>query len=46
MSSEADSTVIAVLQGTPDRIVLRTLKTLGRQHAYAIATRLGPANGG
>src|SRR5579863_5853891 len=31
---------IAVLQGTLDLIVLRTLKTLGPQHAYAIATRL------
>jgi PadR family transcriptional regulator PadR len=31
---------IAVLQGTLDLIVLRTLQTMGRQHAYAIATRL------
>jgi PadR family transcriptional regulator len=31
---------IAVLQGTLDLIVLRTLESLGRQHAYAIATRL------
>src|SRR5437868_426821 len=31
---------IAVLQGTLDLIVLRTLQTIGRQHAYAIATRL------
>jgi transcriptional regulator len=30
----------AVLQGTLDLIVLRTLKTMGAQHAYAIATRL------
>lgn len=30
----------AVLQGTLDLIVLRTLQTLGAQHAYAIATRL------
>src|SRR5437868_14426080 len=29
-----------VLQGTLDLIVLRTLQTLGAQHAYAIATRL------
>jgi transcriptional regulator len=39
MSSEAGDR-IAVLQGTLDLIVLRTLKTLGPQHAYAIATRL------
>jgi PadR family transcriptional regulator PadR len=39
MTSEAPDR-IAVLQGTLDLIVLRTLKTLGRQHAYAIATRL------
>ena len=31
---------IAVLQGTLDLIVLRTLQTMGPQHAYAIATRL------
>ncbi len=35
-----DADKIAVLQGTLDLIVLRTLKTLGPQHAYAIATRL------
>ena len=29
-----------VLQGTLDLIVLRTLETIGPQHAYAIATRL------
>jgi len=29
-----------ILQGTLDLIVLRTLKTMGAQHAYAIATRL------
>ena len=39
MPSEARDR-IAVLQGTLDLIVLRTLKTLGPQHAYAIATRL------
>jgi len=38
MSSEAGR--IAVLQGTLDLIVLRTLETMGPQHAYAIATRL------
>jgi len=31
---------IAVLQGTLDLIILRTLRTLGPQHAYVIATRL------
>jgi transcriptional regulator len=31
---------IAVLQGTLDLIILRTLHTLGPQHAYGIATRL------
>ncbi len=39
MPSE-DTERIAVLQGTLDLIVLRTLQTMGRQHAYAIATRL------
>jgi len=37
-SEEADR--INVLQGTLDLIVLRTLQTMGAQHAYAIATRL------
>jgi len=36
MSSER----IAVLQGTLDLIVLRTLQSMGPQHAYSIATRL------
>lgn len=31
---------MAVLQGTLDLIVLRTLETMGPQHAYSIATRL------
>lgn len=31
---------IAVLQGTLDLIILRTLQSMGPQHAYAIATRL------
>jgi transcriptional regulator len=39
MSSEGPER-IAVLQGTLDLIVLRTLETMGPQHAYAIATRL------
>ena len=29
-----------LLQGTLDRIVLRTLETMGRQHAYQITSRL------
>ena len=39
MPSE-DSGRIAVLQGTLDLIVLRTLESMGPQHAYAIAARL------
>jgi PadR family transcriptional regulator PadR len=39
MASE-DKERVAVLQGTLDLIVLRMLQTMGRQHAYAIATRL------
>src|SRR5271155_1605835 len=39
MSSEENER-IAVLQGTLDLIILRMLQTMGRQHAYAIATRL------
>jgi PadR family transcriptional regulator PadR len=39
MPSE-DSDRITVLQGTLDLIVLRTLKAMGSQHAYAIAARL------
>ena len=31
---------LSLLQGTLDLIVLRTLETMGPQHAYAIATRL------
>ena len=38
MSSEEKR--IQVLQGTLDLIVLRTLATMGPQHAYGIATRL------
>jgi PadR family transcriptional regulator len=37
-SEEKDS--IQVLQGTLDLMVLRTLATLGSQHAYGIASRL------
>ncbi len=39
MSSEHKSK-IQVLQGTLDLIVLRTLATMGPQHAYGIASRL------
>jgi PadR family transcriptional regulator PadR len=39
MTSEAGDRM-AVLQGTLDLIVLRTLKSMGPQHAYAIATRI------
>ena len=39
MPSE-DRQRIQVFQGTLDLIVLRTLATMGPQHAYAIATRL------
>jgi transcriptional regulator len=37
-SKEKES--IQILQGTLDLIVLRTLATMGSQHAYQIATRL------
>ncbi len=36
---------MAVLQGTLDLIVLRTLESLGPLHAYAIATRLQRVSG-
>ena len=39
MASE-EKARIQVLQGTLDLIVLRTLATMGPQHAYGIATRL------
>lgn len=39
MPSE-DTDKIVVLQGTLDLIILRTLESMGPQHAYAIATRL------
>jgi transcriptional regulator len=38
MSSEKTS--VELLQGTLDLIVLRTLRTMGPMHAYAIASRL------
>ena len=39
MTSETQKP-IALLQGTLDLIVLRTLETMGPQHAYGIAARL------
>src|SRR6266436_6188085 len=36
---------IQVLQGTLDLIVLRTLETMGPQHAYGIAARLEQVSG-
>jgi PadR family transcriptional regulator, regulatory protein PadR len=44
MSSE-DRRSAQVLQGTLDLIVLRTLQTMGPQHAYAIAARLEQVSG-
>jgi len=44
MSSE-DRRSTQVLQGTLDLIVLRTLQTMGAQHAYAIAARLEQVSG-
>ena len=38
--STKDKPRLQVLQGTLDLIVLRTLATMGPQHAYAIATRI------
>jgi PadR family transcriptional regulator, regulatory protein PadR len=44
MTSEAGDRM-AVLQGTLDLIVLRTLKSMGPQHAYGIATRVQQFSG-
>lgn len=44
MPSEANDR-IPVLQGTLDLIVLRTLRSMGPQHAYAVATRLQQISG-
>jgi PadR family transcriptional regulator PadR len=44
MTSETGDRM-AVLQGTLDLIVLRTLKSMGPQHAYAIATRIQQISG-
>src|ERR1035438_2664615 len=44
MTSE-EKLPIQLLQGTLDLMVLRTLATIGPQHAYAIATRLEQVSG-
>lgn len=44
MSSKERET-LQLLQGTLDLIVLRTLATMGPQHAYQIATRLQQISG-
>ena len=44
MPSE-DRRSVQVLQGTLDLIVLRTLETMGPQHAYAIAARIEQVSG-
>jgi PadR family transcriptional regulator PadR len=44
MSSE-DKERIQILQGTLDLIVLRTLATMGPQHAYSISSRLKQVSG-
>jgi PadR family transcriptional regulator PadR len=38
--SEKDKERVELLQGTLDLIVLRSLSTMGPQHAYALAARL------
>lgn len=43
MTSESKQPM-QVLQGTLDPIILRTLHTMGPQHAYAIATRIEQAS--
>ena len=40
MSNKEKESPLHLLQGTLDLIVLRTLATMGPQHAYQIATRL------
>src|SRR4029453_3990714 len=40
MASSGDSPRVDLLQGTLDLIVLRTLETIGPQHAYGIAARI------
>ncbi len=38
-------TPLPILQGTLDLMILRTLATMGPQHAYGIATRLEQVSG-
>ncbi len=38
-------TALPILQGTLDLMILRTLATMGQQHAYGIATRLEQVSG-
>ena len=40
MPTEDNGARLSILPGTLDLIVLRTLHTMGPQHAYSIATRL------
>jgi PadR family transcriptional regulator PadR len=40
IEKEGDRDRVALLQGTLDLIVLRSLSTMGPQHAYALAARL------
>jgi PadR family transcriptional regulator PadR len=40
MSSSGESDRVDLLQGTLDLIVLRTLSTMGPQHAYGVAARI------
>jgi DNA-binding PadR family transcriptional regulator len=40
MTSSGDAPRVELLPGTLDLIVLRTLTTMGPQHAYGIAARL------
>jgi len=44
-SQPSEAPRLALLQGTLDLILLRTLETMGPQHAYAIATRLEQVSG-
>jgi PadR family transcriptional regulator, regulatory protein PadR len=44
-SEDAGGTRMVLLQGTLDLMVLRTLQTIGPQHAYGIATRLEQVSG-
>ncbi len=44
--SNAAASKVDVLQGTLDLMVLKTLESLGPQHGYGIAARLGQVSGG